>query len=593
MATARDRVITEILTETQQSVGGIKNLLSNVVKLTAAYAAAKRIAQEAFQNAQLAAAFNQQEIAFQNLAQSAGVSSDALLNALDKAAGGTIESFRLMQLASRAAVLGMPMDELARLMEISRASALAMGESVEFMFDSLVTGIVRASPLLIDNVLKINGISSALDVFADKLGVSADDLSEAGRQQALLNLVMTEGQGIVDKMGDAMVELTDRQQIDNAKTAFIEWRTEMGQNLLPILREAAKLTSELFGGLAERARTLRLSRELFDMTVGQGERSFSDLDREQAQRFIDAARSRQAILEADIESMRAQLGAFPALKDPFGLVRGDIERREQDINRLETALRMLQSRLRAIGDEGGVAGALGGGGGGAGGGGGGGQGGGEGLIKRTVTDVGVLAASLGEISDIIAGQRIAGGGGDDLGLGGLLTPQTVPALTKAAIEAGRLRKEVDEMIGEGIAQAAGQAFVDSMRILGESLALGAAGAEQMGAALAGMLSNFLNSLSMILLEAGLRTIIANPNDPRGWGLLIASGLTAIIGGAVGASPPTGTSVSTSVTRGTGGANMLAAPSQQAGTVLVQNNITVQGSVVTERQLAASMQRLAR
>jgi phage-related minor tail protein len=76
-----------------------------------------------------------------------------------------------------------------------------------------------------------------------------------------------------------------------------------------------------------------------------------------------------------------------------------------------------------------------------------------------------------------------------------------------------------------------QGFVDSFMQFGEALASGANAGESLVMSMANMGIQMLNQLPMLLLNAGLQAIIANPYSPVGYALIGASGIVAIGAGA--------------------------------------------------------------
>lgn len=159
-------------------------------------------------------------IAFTNMAGRAGLS----LEALRKAAAGTISDFELMRTANIALTgagdnLAIAFGEkLPKLLAIARASAKATGQSVDFLFTSLVTGVKRSSPMLIDNtglMLKLGEANAAL---ANELGTTVKALSAEQKQIAILNATVLAGQKILDQFGDA--QLTTAEQLARVRAGM-------------------------------------------------------------------------------------------------------------------------------------------------------------------------------------------------------------------------------------------------------------------------------------------------------------------------------------------------------------------------------------
>lgn len=75
-----------------------------------------------------------------------------LLNDLKEATRGTTDELQLMQTAVRASNFKIPLDQLATYLKFATNRAIETGESVDYLVNSLVLGIGRKSPLILDNL---------------------------------------------------------------------------------------------------------------------------------------------------------------------------------------------------------------------------------------------------------------------------------------------------------------------------------------------------------------------------------------------------------------------------------------------------------
>ena len=75
-----------------------------------------------------------------------------LLNDLKEATRGTTDELQLMQTAVRASNFKIPLEELATYLKFATDRAIDTGESVDYLVNSLVLGIGRKSPLILDNL---------------------------------------------------------------------------------------------------------------------------------------------------------------------------------------------------------------------------------------------------------------------------------------------------------------------------------------------------------------------------------------------------------------------------------------------------------
>ncbi len=222
---------------------------------TMGVAALRKALDYAFDAAKIAAEAKQVEKALDNLALSSGTTAAKIVAGLKKASAGTISELNLMKAASRASLFNLPMNQLDKLMAIARASATAMGQSVEYMFDSIVTGIARGSPLILDNLGLTLKIGEATAKYAKSIGKTVEELTAEERKQATLNATLEAGGQILERVGDASNELTDAQRVDKYKAAMSDLKKEIGISLLPVYRDLLDTSTGFLENLKETFRT--------------------------------------------------------------------------------------------------------------------------------------------------------------------------------------------------------------------------------------------------------------------------------------------------------------------------------------------------
>lgn len=159
---------------------------------------------------------------FDRLAQSAGIDAVAALQRLRVASGGTVADFELLRLTNLALAgatgeFGKQFGEnLPRILEIARVQARATGQSVDFLFQSLITGIKRGSPLLIDNTGLVLKISAANETMAQSLGKTVEQLTAEEKQLAVLNATLAAGQTALDAFAGIQETSADKLARMNA-----------------------------------------------------------------------------------------------------------------------------------------------------------------------------------------------------------------------------------------------------------------------------------------------------------------------------------------------------------------------------------------
>jgi hypothetical protein len=94
-------------------------------------------------------------------------------------------------------LLGVGMENTARLTEIARAAGVALGKDVAFMLESIATGTARQSRLWLDNLGIIISVEEANRKYAQTLGKVASELTDTERRAGFLNAVLEKGDDII------------------------------------------------------------------------------------------------------------------------------------------------------------------------------------------------------------------------------------------------------------------------------------------------------------------------------------------------------------------------------------------------------------
>lgn len=139
-----------------------------------------------------------------------------LLENLRKATKGTVNDVQLMTAAVQAKDFRIPLEDLGKYLEFAQLKAQQTGQSVDYMTNSIVTGLGRKSPMILDN-----------------LGISAAEISEKTKETGDFMKAVAE---IVDTQlaaaGETYISAADRAaqktvELQNAQKA-------LGDEILPI-----------------------------------------------------------------------------------------------------------------------------------------------------------------------------------------------------------------------------------------------------------------------------------------------------------------------------------------------------------------------
>jgi len=184
-----------------------------------------------------------------------GLNDPTLLNKLREATKGTVSDLELMKNAVKAKNLGVPIEKLGTLFEFARRRAKETGESVQFLTESIVTGIGRKSVLIMDNL----GIS------ASALAAEFKKTGDFGLASA--NIVESE----LKKMGadlDTTAEATAR-----VSASWENYMTVLGGQSTGIINTVSKSLNNLLNSITETDQATAAAGKL-----GFGRTAFSELD---------------------------------------------------------------------------------------------------------------------------------------------------------------------------------------------------------------------------------------------------------------------------------------------------------------------------
>jgi uncharacterized protein YjbJ (UPF0337 family) len=145
------------LSATQKSLTGFTNGITKIAGTLGIAFGTQQVVAFAFEVSKLAGEAEGVRSAFERLPNSTKLMED-----LKEATGGTVSELGLMKRAVQASNFDISLQALPKLLEFATLRAQQTGQSVDYLVDSIVTGIGRKSKLILDN-----------------LGISAVQLNEA------------------------------------------------------------------------------------------------------------------------------------------------------------------------------------------------------------------------------------------------------------------------------------------------------------------------------------------------------------------------------------------------------------------------------
>jgi len=234
-------IILRLKDEATKRLEGVKGALQrfanswkkNWLAITAAITASIMALRKAWDLMELGAKAEQQRQAFNNLAESVGMSADKIIEDLRRMSGETMSTSQIMEKASQAIILGIDPTKLSKMMEISRASARAFGKDVGFMFESIAIGVGRQSNLILDSLGIIVGAGDAYEKYAKTIGKSTKELTEMERKQAFLNATLEAGERIINMIDTST--MTNLEKMQKLKAGWRDLAEKIGKALWHVL----------------------------------------------------------------------------------------------------------------------------------------------------------------------------------------------------------------------------------------------------------------------------------------------------------------------------------------------------------------------
>lgn len=171
----------------------------------------------------------------------------SLLEELRKATKGTVSDFELMKAAVSAKNFDIPLENMGKLLAFAHQRAKETGQSVDYLVNSIVMGIGRKSPLILDNL----GIS-AVALRKEFKGIGMETANVGDIAEAVGRIIDRE----MKNAGDQTLTTAERTaqlktQWENTKIEFGDSVNLVKNQLLPILMKAVQWVNKLFNPNAD------------------------------------------------------------------------------------------------------------------------------------------------------------------------------------------------------------------------------------------------------------------------------------------------------------------------------------------------------
>jgi hypothetical protein len=296
----------------------------------------------------------------------AKIGSPELLAGLRSATNGTVTDLVLMQSAVKASNFKIPLDQLGGLLKYAQMQARATGQDVDYLVESLITGIGRKSVLVLDN-LQISAVE-----LREKLGDVSMETATVGQ---VAEAVGTIASASFAKMGAQA--LTTADEIAQMETAYSNFMLKLGaignSALIPfakyigLISEDAQAVADLqlkLGG-ASLGQTFKIVNEL---TIAYQEASDATAEfglsqsetKDKAVKNLKVAKELLEVAKADYElKQKTRAGGFE--EEPIkpsevnAAIQADINKKLEEEAKLRASqirnLFQVDAELKLLNDE--------------------------------------------------------------------------------------------------------------------------------------------------------------------------------------------------------------------------------------------------
>jgi xanthosine utilization system XapX-like protein len=175
------------------------------------------------------------QMAFKGLTSEIEGGADAMLAALQESSSGMIANRDLMMSFNQAASL-VSLDfaeQLPNAMQYLSKVSASTGQDMDYLMDSLVRGVGRMSPMILDNLSVQVSLAEATERASEMFGVEADELTKTQQQMGMMNIVMER----LAENTDAMPDVSESAAAGFARlrATFQNVKDQVGLAFLPTL----------------------------------------------------------------------------------------------------------------------------------------------------------------------------------------------------------------------------------------------------------------------------------------------------------------------------------------------------------------------
>lgn len=148
-------------------------------------------------------------IRFEALATQAGLIPENIAEGISQAVAGTVDMEEALQAATQALVtLETGTDKIPQLFEVAKKASLLFGGEVTDRFEQITQAVASGSTRMLKSIGLVIDSESVFKKYAATLNVTASELTQAERQQAILNAVLEKGKTQFQNIDGSITPIT-------------------------------------------------------------------------------------------------------------------------------------------------------------------------------------------------------------------------------------------------------------------------------------------------------------------------------------------------------------------------------------------------
>jgi len=320
--------------------GGLGNILTTAKKLAPALSAAFA-AREIFMFGKEAVMLGAKLEGIKNAFQLIENTGKVSMGELKKATRGAVDEMTLMSLSVQANNFKVPLENLGSFFEFATIRAAQTGESVEYLTRSIVTGIGRKSPLILDNL----GITLVrLKEAMGKVGRESATVADISAAVAKIAKQETESLKML-----GLTSTTTAQRIDKMAASFANFQASLGED---VASSGGFLgITEFISGVQDAISVARLIDDMQEK-LGMSNSDLGDIQRKYAKENISQLERQLKIADELQKKIRVNFDiAKLKVQVDYGDVSGMETVKELDAWKAKTDKEFEKTRLPIVGQN--------------------------------------------------------------------------------------------------------------------------------------------------------------------------------------------------------------------------------------------------